>query len=304
MNTLPTTPKDPPPPGAHGEGLLLRLTGPLQSWGTHSHFNERDTAAFPTLSGVLGLLACALGRPRHAPTDDLARLSLTVRVDRPGVVLRDLHTVGGGLPPKATVSTAEGKKRGGDTTTLLSHRTYLADAAFTCAVTGRPGNDADTRLITECAQALRLPRWPLYLGRRSCPPEGPLLLGQSAEPLRHLVDLPVAAHPPRTADTSGRSDRAPHMTVFLSDRPLGELPPPQGHTHHGPDTGAHPTSTINDLPSKPDGTRRTYRSRPLYRRTLPLPPTQFHGLGTTQLTALTTYMSEHLTPPNPWSPEQ
>ncbi|WP_328965794.1 CRISPR-associated protein Cas5 [Streptomyces virginiae] len=43
--------------------MLLRLTGPLQSWGTHSHFNERDTAAFPTLSGVLGLLACALGRP-------------------------------------------------------------------------------------------------------------------------------------------------------------------------------------------------------------------------------------------------
>ncbi|MER7826967.1 type I-E CRISPR-associated protein Cas5/CasD [Streptomyces sp. NPDC096097] len=295
MNALPTTPENPPPPGTHGEGLLLRLTGPLQSWGTHSHFNERDTAAFPTLSGVLGLLACALGRPRHAPTDDLARLSLTVRVDRPGVVLRDLHTVGGGLPAKATVTTAEGKKRGGDTTTLLSHRAYLADAAFTCAVTGRPGSDADTRLITECTQALRLPRWPLYLGRRSCPPEGPLLLGQSADPLRHLVDLPVAARPPRTASST---ERAPHMTLFLSDRPLDELPPPQGRTHHGPGTGSHPTSTINDMPSAPAGTRRTYRSRPLYCRTLLLPPAQFQGLGTPQLNALTAYLATHLTTPN------
>ena len=69
-------------------------------------------------------------------------MSLTVRVDRPGVLLRDLHTVGGGLPANATVTTAEGKKRTGDTGTLLTHRTYLADAAFTAAVAfGRDDTD-------------------------------------------------------------------------------------------------------------------------------------------------------------------
>ena len=60
---------------------------------------------------------------------------MTVRVDRPGVLLRDLHTVGGGMSAKDTVTTADGGKRSGATGTLLSHRMYLADAAFTVAVT-------------------------------------------------------------------------------------------------------------------------------------------------------------------------
>ena len=42
--------------------LLLRLVGPMQAWGTSSRFDERDTGKEPSKSGVIGLLAAALGR--------------------------------------------------------------------------------------------------------------------------------------------------------------------------------------------------------------------------------------------------
>ena len=44
--------------------LLLRLAAPLQSWGSDSKFETRKTDREPTKSGVVGLLAAALGLPR------------------------------------------------------------------------------------------------------------------------------------------------------------------------------------------------------------------------------------------------
>ncbi|MGD0905437.1 MAG: CRISPR-associated protein Cas5, partial [Terracidiphilus sp.] len=41
--------------------LFLRLESPLQSWGEDSQWSERRTAPDPTKSGIVGLLACALG---------------------------------------------------------------------------------------------------------------------------------------------------------------------------------------------------------------------------------------------------
>ncbi|MGW0822472.1 type I-E CRISPR-associated protein Cas5/CasD [Streptomyces sp. NPDC002845] len=262
-------------------GLLLRLAGPLQSWGERSHFNERDTAGFPTRSGIIGLLAAALGRHRGENLDDLAHLSITVRADRPGVLLRDLHTVGGGLPAKATVTTAEGKKRSGDTGTLLTHRSYLADAAFTLALTA----DGDTNLLDQTAAALAAPHWPPYLGRRSCPPEGPLFLGHFDDVLHHLVHLPIAAPPP------------PQVTrgiEFLADHPLDHLPAPDTSTPPDTETGAHPVGEVNDQPLTFHSRHRAYRARPLYRRTLHLPAAQHTGLGTDHLHALATYLNHHL----------
>ncbi|MGW4378966.1 type I-E CRISPR-associated protein Cas5/CasD [Kitasatospora sp. NPDC004531] len=260
-------------------GLLLRLAGPLQSWGERSKFNERDTAPFPTRSGVIGLLACALGRRRGDNIGDLARLSLTVRADRPGVLLRDLHTVGGGLPARHTVTTAEGRKRPAAAATLLSHRYYLADAAFTAALTG-PGD-----VLRACAAALREPFWPPYLGRRSCPPEGPLLLGEFDDVLHHLVHLPLA-----------RVHRGPAGTVpvvFHGDRPLTALGPG--------DAGGEPVGRVNDDPLSFHPQRRAHQSRARYQHTLHLPADRCQGLGADYLKAL----AAHLAPlaPHPPRPE-
>ncbi|AEM88601.1 type I-E CRISPR-associated protein Cas5/CasD [Streptomyces violaceusniger] len=267
-------------------GLLLHLAGPLQSWGEHSRFNQRDTAPFPTKSGITGLLACALGRRRGETIEDLASMSLTIRSDRRGVLLRDLHTVGGGLPAKRTVTTAEGKKRPSSAATLLSHRYYLADAAFTAAITSD-----DHQLLQQCAAALKEPAWPLYLGRRSCPPHGPLLIGDGLfrNPLHHLVRLPLA-----TASSSRHDDAAVEETAaidFISDQPLDTLPgAPEAA---GPHDGATPTGELNDHPLDFGPHQRTYRARAVYRRTLHLPATQRGGLGAAYLTQIHTYLNAY-----------
>ncbi|MFE4666162.1 type I-E CRISPR-associated protein Cas5/CasD [Streptomyces sp. NPDC056716] len=79
--------------------LLIRLAGPLQSWGITGRFARRDTHSRPTKSGVIGLCAAALGLPREEPLGELAEVLFGVRADRPGTPLRDYHTVGGGTYP-------------------------------------------------------------------------------------------------------------------------------------------------------------------------------------------------------------
>lgn len=265
-------------------GLLLHLSGPLQSWGQRSHYNERDTATFPTRSAVLGLLSSALGRDRSASIDDLTQLSLTVRVDRPGHLLRDLHTVGGGLPAKETVTTAEGKKRGIKQATLLSHRYYLQDAAFTVAVVGTADHND---LIRACAHALDAPTWAPYLGRRSCPPSAPFFLGHTHTPWLHLTQLPL--HRPLQA----RSQRYTQV-LFYGDAPLdARLTGPLDHqadTHSG--NGADPVGEINDDPRTFHTHHRSYRTRPLYQRELKFPAGQCGGVGLEYLEAIGTYLSE------------
>ena len=41
--------------------LVLRLEGPLQSWGENAKWDFRDSSTMPTKSGIVGLLGCAMG---------------------------------------------------------------------------------------------------------------------------------------------------------------------------------------------------------------------------------------------------
>ncbi|RJQ89103.1 type I-E CRISPR-associated protein Cas5/CasD [Amycolatopsis panacis] len=136
--------------------LLLRLGAPLQSWGTTSRFVRRNTDRAPSRSGILGLLAAAQGRRRTDPLEELLDLRVGVRIDQPGQLERDFHTA---------------RSRDGATSMPLSYRFYLADAVFAVAIEG------EHALLEGVQQALRRPVFPLYLGRRSCPPAGELLYG-------------------------------------------------------------------------------------------------------------------------------
>ena len=74
--------------------ILLKFSGPLQSWGTNSHFEIRNTDAHPSKSGVIGMIAAGLGYSRD-DDENLARLnclSYAVRIDQTGELLRDYHT--------------------------------------------------------------------------------------------------------------------------------------------------------------------------------------------------------------------
>ncbi|MFZ2486481.1 MAG: type I-E CRISPR-associated protein Cas5/CasD [Anaerolineae bacterium] len=154
--------------------LLLRLCGPMQSWGVQSRFSVRDTGLEPSKSGVTGMLAAALGRPRHADIADLAQLRMAVRADVEGILRYDYHTAQDVL-----------KASGGLKDTEPSRRYYLADACFLVALAGDNLN-----LMQHLLQALLDPVWPLFLGRKafvpSVPPAITQGLLQQADPLSVL----------------------------------------------------------------------------------------------------------------------
>ena len=143
--------------------LLLRLVGPMQSWGTTSRFDHRDTGKEPSKSGIIGILAAALGIDRENWTDlePLTRLSLGVRHDRPGMPRRDYQTAG--CAAADTIIKADGSqaKDGG----VVSQRFYLADAAFLVGLACE-----DRFLLERLHKALCNPVWPLALGRKSYVP--------------------------------------------------------------------------------------------------------------------------------------
>jgi len=144
--------------------LLLRLVGPMQSWGVQSNYAHRDTALEPSKSGMIGLVCAALGRPRTDPISDLASLTMGVRVDREGAVLSDYHTAGrdGFLRAGGSVERKD---------VILSDRFYLADAAF---LVGLQSND--TVLLKQVQDALEHPHWMLCLGRKAFVPSEPVAL--------------------------------------------------------------------------------------------------------------------------------
>ncbi|WP_419702853.1 type I-E CRISPR-associated protein Cas5/CasD [Promicromonospora sp. NFX87] len=140
--------------------LLLRLAGPLQSWGVQSRFTRRTTERAPSKSGVLGMIAAAQGRRRTDTLTDLLGLRFAVRIDQPGRLDRDYQTARIFEGPKGTAP---------------SQRFYLADAVFVAGIQG------DDEVISGIEDALRRPAFPLYLGRRSCPPAGPVVIGTRAD---------------------------------------------------------------------------------------------------------------------------
>jgi CRISPR system Cascade subunit CasD len=142
--------------------LLLRMAGPMQSWGTQSRFSIRDTGLEPSKSGVFGLLCAALGAPRD-DDETLWRLRenlvMGVRVDREGVMKKDFHTA-------KDVAKASGS---GTKDTEISDRWYLADADFLVGL--ESDDDALLRVLNE---GLERPVWQIFLGRKSFVPSKPV----------------------------------------------------------------------------------------------------------------------------------
>ncbi len=138
--------------------LLLRLVGPMQSWGTTSRFDQRDTGKEPSKSGVIGLVAAAMGIDRENWTDlePVTHLSMGVRHDRPGVPRRDYQTA------QSIISADHSKIH----ETAVTTRDYLADAAFLVGLEG----EERAGLLERIHAALRDPVWPLALGRKSYVP--------------------------------------------------------------------------------------------------------------------------------------
>ncbi len=153
--------------------LLLRLAGPMQAWGTDSKVDTRATGTQPSKSGIIGLVAAALGRSREEPVDDISALRFGVRTDQEGTMLRDYHTAHHPTDMKRA---------------YITNRYYLEDAVFLVGLEG------DKSLLRRIDEAVTHPYYPLFMGRRSCPVSGRVSLGMRDKPLREaLTDEPWLA---------------------------------------------------------------------------------------------------------------
>ena len=164
--------------------LLLRLEAPLMSFGGPVVDNIGRTRSFPGQAQITGLLGNALGY-RHADADLLERLQTRLRMAaalaRRGEVLRDYHTVDLGRPHMVDTGwTTRGRPetRGGASgdTTHIRYRWYLADALVVVALALEPAPEEPR--LARLAAALRHPARPLFIGRKTCLPAAPILIGE------------------------------------------------------------------------------------------------------------------------------
>jgi len=221
--------------------LALRLEGPLQSWGFDSQYNRRNTGLIPTKSAIAGICCAALGWSRGSSEEkkflesfrEVRMTAIAIPLEGakhklPVRRLPDYHTVGGGYDPNnanergsITVSAEDGKPRAknGQSLAVLTHRQYLTDATFGVLLEG------DNAFLTEIAGGLADPVWGIWLGRKTCIPTAPVLVGlktNEVEALRLLIkENPLESYTRQVEaeNFSDGRDSLPDLPVsFASDR--------------------------------------------------------------------------------------
>ncbi len=215
--------------------LAILIDAPLQAWGVSSRYQRRETESFPVKSGLVGLLAAALGIDKHALSESerikpLTLLRSTVyRVPKKSSVSRlvDFHTVGGGYDKDASTFeklSIPRKASGPPFGTVITRRTYLTDARFVAVFSG------DSTTIREAAVAVANPVWGVWFGRKACLPAlplSPVVAASSSEALAALLSLLKEwdggeAHEPKALerwDEPERPDPA-EGDFFLPDAPV------------------------------------------------------------------------------------
>jgi len=131
-----------------------------------------------------------------------------VRVDVPGVVKRDYHTLGkdGFWQAKGAVQRKN---------VMLTYRYYLADARFLVGLEGKE------MLLHWLHEALRAPVWPLYLGRKAFVPSQSVWLCDGLRPDEELEEA-LKAYPWLGNERYERPDK---LRLVLEDAQEDEATP-------------------------------------------------------------------------------
>jgi CRISPR system Cascade subunit CasD len=158
--------------------IILRLEGPLVSFGAVAVDEVRPTAHHPFKSMIVGLLGNALGYKRTDP-ESLDRLQagfiMASRIDRPARLMTDYQTVWmGNVGRQSFVETGGWTSRPvhvrtAKDDTIQVYRDYLLDTSVTVALAFADADLGDC-VITK----LKKPERPMFLGRKSCPPSRPV----------------------------------------------------------------------------------------------------------------------------------
>ena len=212
--------------------LAILLDAPMQSWGDSSRFQYRNTISHPTKSGLIGLIAAAMGIDKYAEDEnvrieELCRLSMTIiflpkqkkiKKKLEQERLDDYHTVMG-------TKAADGSSL---KNSVITHRQYLLDARFGVFFEG------DSELLSSVALAIQNPRWGIWFGRKCCIPASPLYVDLSTNKqdawssllsrLNLNVDSPIEDFM-RIEESTAFTDRSD----FIADLPIS-FSAPQLHT--------------------------------------------------------------------------
>lgn len=171
--------------------LILRLDAPVMSFGAVMVDQHGFIDRFPGTAMLCGLVANALGW-HHGDFERLqglqARIAYAARWDVRPERMIDYHTVDLGQPKMVGYADLQkrGDPRGGWTTsgrvewrdgasgleTHQRYRHYWTDGLMTVALALKEEHDPDLATVEA---ALRHPKRPFFLGRKTCLPARPLL---------------------------------------------------------------------------------------------------------------------------------
>ena len=160
--------------------ILLKFAGPLQSWGTDSHFETRKTDFYPSKSAIIGIIAASFGYERNEDEkiQELNKLDFAVRIDQQGQLLRDFHTA------------TKYKNNGAFDRNYVTNRYYLEDSIFIVAI----GHE-DEVFMNKIEEALKQPYFQTYMGRRSLPLVADFFIGiRDMGVIESLQELPWQAN--------------------------------------------------------------------------------------------------------------
>lgn len=173
--------------------LIFGLSASMAAMGGHAGHERRGSEAWPGRSALVGLMGAALGIDRAGDFGPLEALDISVAVFDAGVPLRDFHTIQTvpNAAAKSPNSRPESMQAAGPLklNTVLTKRDYRAGVFYGVAVLGAP------EILDQVGEALRHPRYQLYLGRKSCPlstPPGPVtrVKASNAEEALQSLALP------------------------------------------------------------------------------------------------------------------
>lgn len=152
--------------------ILLKFSGPLQSWGTSSKFNDRETDLYPSKSAVVGIIAASFGygRDEDDKIQKINEIDFGVRIDDQGRLLKDFQIV-------ATYKNGKLDKN------FVTNRYYIEDATFLCAI-----SHEDDKFVEDIYNALKSPFWQGYMGRKSCPLPYDFLIGIYDDNIVNLLE--------------------------------------------------------------------------------------------------------------------
>ncbi|WP_257263865.1 type I-E CRISPR-associated protein Cas5/CasD [Endozoicomonas sp. ONNA2] len=200
--------------------LIVKLAGPLQSWGQHSFEGLRTSARWPGRSALLGLLGACLGIDRQdreglrALADSVAFAVRCDRGEHEPQKMTDYHTVKNARVDYQGLKSHE---------TIQTWREYWQDAKYTVAVWSQP---KAVVTLDRLHQALCKPVYTPVLGRRSCPLACPLVQSLFAKAVVTAPDAlsALAAVAPFAGMVYSEEGSGKQRELRLRDVPLVDRP--------------------------------------------------------------------------------